>query len=412
MLTASFPHSVPDTIQVPASWMIFCSVIDNYGDIGVCWRLARQLVREHDFTVSLWVDDWSTLCRFLALDMPAEKTALELEGVSLRHWSAPWPESASADAQLENVCAVIEAFACELPQDLIEAMAQCPSPPCWINLEYLSAEVWVQGYHGLPSVAVPYGGGSAMRKYFFFPGFKPDTGGLLRERGLLEQHRRWQDNEPQERRDLLLACGLDPELLASSDTLLISLFTYASPALGSWFRAAAEDPVATLCLVPAGLLEEGIADFFGLDALPLPGAVLRHGQLTVALISFLSQLEYDRLLSLCDFNFVRGEDSFVRAQWAARPLLWHIYPQAQDAHRIKLDAFLDLYCQSEVIAAQSDLLARFWRCWNQDEDCAELWHHLRPQLPGLRRHARGWQQKLAAMPDLAAALVQFYRARR
>ena len=26
------------------TWDIFCSVVDNFGDIGVTWRLARQLV--------------------------------------------------------------------------------------------------------------------------------------------------------------------------------------------------------------------------------------------------------------------------------------------------------------------------------------------------------------------------------
>jgi uncharacterized repeat protein (TIGR03837 family) len=409
--TSSFIERVPDKTQAPVSWMIFCSVIDNYGDMGVCWRLARQLVGEHGFAVSLWIDDWSALCRFLGLEIAPEDTLLSVEGVALRHWSSRWPDTASAEALIENVRVVVEAFACELPQALIVAMAQCPSPPCWINLEYLSAEAWVQECHGLHSVPALYAGKRALTKYFFFPGFVPGTGGLLRERELLAQHRQWQENVQQERRDLLRAYGLDTELPAAADSVMVSLFTYESAALSSWLRAAAEDAVATLCLVPNGLVVSGIADFFGLDALPLPGTVLSRGNLTVVLIPFLSQADYDRLLSGCDFNFVRGEDSFVRAQWAARPLLWHIYPQDQDAHLTKLDAFLDLYCQDRSLRGSLGQLARFWRCWNQGEDCAELWHHLRPQLPGLRTHARGWQQHLAAMPGLAASLVQFYRDR-
>ncbi len=55
------------------------------------------------------------------------------------------------------------------------------------------------------------------------------------------------------------------------------------------------------------------------------------------------QSDYDHLLWCCDFNLVRGEDSFLRAQWAARPFLWHIYPQADAAHLEKLTAFLELY---------------------------------------------------------------------
>lgn len=67
------------------------------------------------------------------------------------------------------------------------------------------------------------------------------------------------------------------------------------------------------------------------------------GNLRVVSIPFLSQLEYDELLWLCDLNFVRGEDSFVRAQWAAKPMVWQIYPQAEDAHLIKLDSFMTHY---------------------------------------------------------------------
>ena len=42
------------------SWDIFCKVIDNYGDMGVCWRLAADLAsRAH--RVRLWVDDLAAL---------------------------------------------------------------------------------------------------------------------------------------------------------------------------------------------------------------------------------------------------------------------------------------------------------------------------------------------------------------
>ncbi|HET9045379.1 MAG TPA: elongation factor P maturation arginine rhamnosyltransferase EarP, partial [Casimicrobiaceae bacterium] len=37
-------------------WDVFCKVVDNFGDAGVCWRLARQLVAEHDLAVTLWID--------------------------------------------------------------------------------------------------------------------------------------------------------------------------------------------------------------------------------------------------------------------------------------------------------------------------------------------------------------------
>ncbi len=76
------------------------------------------------------------------------------------------------------------------------------------------------------------------------------------------------------------------------------------------------------------------------------GAGRRRGALAGEILPFLAQDDYDRVLWACDWNFVRGEDSFVRAQLAGRPLVWQAYPQAGNAHAIKLQAFLDRYSGS------------------------------------------------------------------
>ena len=81
-----------------ARWTIFCAIIDNYGDIGVCWRLARQLVHEYQLAVDLWVDDWSALSEFMAAQLPESHNThefIELQhytaaGVCLQHWQSPW----------------------------------------------------------------------------------------------------------------------------------------------------------------------------------------------------------------------------------------------------------------------------------------------------------------------------------
>ena len=42
---------VNTTARQPLLWDIFCQVIDNHGDVGVCWRLARELAaRGHTVT--------------------------------------------------------------------------------------------------------------------------------------------------------------------------------------------------------------------------------------------------------------------------------------------------------------------------------------------------------------------------
>ena len=59
---------------------LFCRVVDNYGDIGVCWRLARQLDTEHDCKVRLIVDDLAAF-RFIAPGIDPTLTQQNLLGV-------------------------------------------------------------------------------------------------------------------------------------------------------------------------------------------------------------------------------------------------------------------------------------------------------------------------------------------
>lgn len=392
-------------------WSVFCAAIDNYGDIGVCWRLARQLTHEYDITVELWVDDWAALARFLSNPSLISKDSHTEQGVHFHHWRSPWGHTAEFVERVAASAVIIEAFACTLPSALVIALANSKSPALWLNLEYLSAEQWVRDCHGLPSpqrVSDANGGVRTLQKYFFFPGFVEGTGGLLREADLLERHVTLQSALPLTRNAFLAPYVLPNDPLDDSHCLVLSLFCYEGLPLLSLLTALAEAQERSLCLVPEGRSLASVQAFFDLEQLPAVGTVLQRASLTLVVLPFSNQDDYDRLLSLCDFNVVRGEDSFVRAQFAARPMLWHLYPQEGDAHLPKMEAFLTLYGeQSEADMALHSL----FRSWNQGEDCRELWHHLRPQLPALQRQARNWQQKLAQRPDLAANLVQFYRER-
>jgi len=390
---------------------VFCAAVDNFGDIGVCWRLARQLQQEYGITVELWVDDWVTLARFLSDPSLASKDSHFEQGVHFRHWRSPWCPSAGLEEYIAASQVIVEAFACSLPRSLISMMASSATPPLWLNLEYLSAEDWVRECHALPSPqSILNASGSAvtLNKYFFFPGFVEGTGGLLREADLLTRHATLQSALPLTRGAFLAPYSLPAELLDDTRCLFLSLFCYEGLPLLTLLRALADADERSLCLVPEGRSLRSVRSFFYLDETPVVGTVLRRGSLTLVVLPFSNQDDYDRLLNLCDFNIVRGEDSFVRAQFAARPMLWHLYPQEGGAHLPKMEAFLSLY--SEESEAE-EALHRLWRGWNQGEDCADLWHHLRPQLPLLQRQARNWQQKLAQRPDLAANLLQFYRER-
>lgn len=369
-------------------WDIFCTVVDNFGDIGVTWRLARQLVAEHAVDVRLWVDDLRAFER-LCPDIDIHAAQQWQEGVEVRQWPTDWITTEAADV-------VIAAFACQLPSAYMDAMAAREKPPLWMNLDYLSAEDWVIGCHGLPSVKY-----KSVQKFFFFPGFQKGTGGLLRESGLLERRRRFQqDHEAQ--RIFLQGLGID----RAADAQLISLFAYENAGLASWLDRLAAEATPTHLLVPEGRILGDVERWLGVDGLAAGALHVRDG-LTVQVLPFVRQDQYDQLLWCCDFNAVRGEDSFVRAQWAGRPLLWHIYRQDEDIHLDKLEAFLALYTKG-LSAPAREAISGLWRAWNGGHDMADSWLATRKHWPELQNHAEAWCLEQALQADLAAALVQFY----
>jgi len=375
------------------TWELFCTVVDNYGDIGVTWRLARQLAQEHGQRVRLWVDD---LVRFHALrpEIDPERYTQILEGVEIHRWRVPFPDVAPADV-------VIEAFACNLPDNHVRAMAARSPRPVWINLEYLSAEDWVAGCHGLPSPhpRLP------LTKWFFFPGFNQGTGGVLREAGLMQAVQAFQAS-PAAQAAFWRELGLPP---AQIDELRISLFGYENRAVRALLTQWMQGPMPVRCLVPAGRILEDVLHALGHDDL-MPDQVLTRGRLKVHCLPMLAQDRYDRLLWACDCNFVRGEDSFVRALWSGQPLVWQAYPQEGGAHWPKIRAFLGRYLQDLPTAAAEDLEA-LWTAWNAGEhqalDWAAFWRH----RSVLAVHARRWAERLAGLGDLAANLVRFCHAR-
>ena len=375
---------------MPARWDIFCKVVDNYGDAGVCWRLARILAREHGIDSALWLDDLAALARIApAVDVRAAYQ--RIDGVVLRRWTEPLPSSKAPEV-------VIEAFGCGLPVDYARAIAAVAHPPAWIVLEYLSAEPWVERAHALPS---PHPRLPIARR-FWFPGFTAATGGLLRERDLLETRDAFRGSDA--------AATLWPALRmtapAATDTL-VSLFCYPNDVLPDLLDAWADGEHGVTCIVPEGVAA-GALDRWTHGDVPHPGHPVGRGRLALHSVPFVDQDRYDRLLWSCDVNFVRGEDSFVRAQWAARPFVWHIYPQDGDAHRTKLEAFLDLHlAAADSLAASA--VRRLWRTWNGDTrggPVAEAWREFANARPALARHGDAWARHLAALPDLASGLVK------
>jgi uncharacterized repeat protein (TIGR03837 family) len=379
--------------EFPRTLAIFCKVVDNFGDIGICWRLSRQFHAEHGIAVTLWVDDLASFRRIWP-QVDVNAAVQQIDGVTVRHWAGQDGDFAPGDIP----GMVIEFFGVDLPPGYIAAMAQCEPRPVWINYEGLSAEEWVEGCHRLPSMHPRL----KLTKHFFFPGFTDKTGGLLRERGLVEERARFQA-DPAAAADFLAGLGVPP---AEMEALKVSLFCYPHAPVAEMFRAWEQGGEKVTCLVPEGVAREQVQAFIGGDA--AAGAAATRGALTVRVIPFMPQTDYDRLLWACDLNFVRGEDSWVRAQWAARPFIWHIYPQDENLHHVKLRAFLQKY----VVNTQS--LVDFSLRWNEAGEgrMDELWTSLQAELPTIVSRAHEWEAQMLVNGDLVSNLLNFARSLR
>lgn len=370
-----------------ARWDVFCRVIDNHGDLGVCWRLCRQLA-DRGAQVRLWVDDATALAWMAPGGHP---------GVQVLPWRDPLADEVPGDV-------VIEAFGCDPPAAFLARMAAVDASgaraPVWINLEYLSAEAYVERSHGLAS---PQWSGPAagLTKWFFYPGFTPRTGGLLREAGASVSH---------DRRAAMAAQGLT----AHDDERLILLFGYAQPALPTWLDSLQDTSrgVRSQVLVTPGHSTRAVQ-----AALPLQAkqafdadgnAEAVQGALRLTALPHRDQRQFDALLRHTHLNLVRGEDSLVSALWAGRPLLWQLYPQDDGAHGAKLEAFLTLY----LADAPADLAAplrRLMQAWNGLRGWdADAWHVLwGPRYPDWCAWAAASRPPWSDSPGLVSQLFDF-----
>ncbi|SDL92878.1 conserved hypothetical protein, PP_1857 family [Oryzisolibacter propanilivorax] len=438
IITAAMASSVISPVPLPASsprpaaggpaqrWDILCRVIDNFGDIGVCWRLAAQLgARGH--AVRLWTDDASALAWMAPSGAPGVRVL-------------PWPADHDAPADGPGDV-VVEAFGCETPPGFAAAMAGRARThgraPLWLNLEYLSAEGYVERCHGLPS-PVGSGAGAGLTRWFFYPGFTPRTGGLLREDDLAARQAAF------DRAGWRAARGVAPHALA------VSLFCYEPPALANLVQQLRDGPrpahllatpgraAAALAALHPGVLDllplpaggegggEGVATGTrpALDQPPHPGPLPRAGegerpqkapiasqngpqplngkgwQLSISCLPHCPQPRFDELLWACDLNFVRGEDSLVRALWAGQPCVWQIYPQHDDAHHAKLHAFLDW-----LDAPAS--LRRAHLAWNGLAAPRELPLLAAATLADWRACIQAARDRLMRQPDLLTQLLGF-----
>ena len=343
----------------PQRWDIFCQVIDNFGDIGVCWRLAADLAA-HGHQVRLWTDD----ARALQWMAPQGAT-----GVAV----LPWPTQAPPDGPGD---VVVEAFGCEIPEPFQHAIATASASraqkPVWINLEYLSAEDYVERCHRLPS-RIMSGPAHGLTRWFFYPGFTDRTGGLLREQRQAQRQQQFDRSAWRARHGV------------AANATLVSLFCYEPTALPQVF--AATGPQAQWLITPG-------------RATVLVQQLLQPTPANVLFLQPVDQAAFDEMLWACDLNFVRGEDSLVRALWAGQAFVWHIYPQHDNAHHAKLEAFLDWLDAPESLRQ----LHRVWNGITTDDIPTPLDANTLAQWRACTQKAR---ERLCAQASLREQLMAF-----
>ncbi len=381
----------PTTEPAPVCW-IFCTVIDNFGDIGVSWRLAQMLRNELGWQVYLWIDDAEAL-RALCPDLPAPPCTHQ--NIHIRLWNPNRAEDLESAPPPDTV---IETFACDLPPNVTAAITV--ARPLWLNWEYLSAETSNERLHALPS---PQANG--LQKYFWFMGFSEKSGGLLRERDYADRSR---FKTAEWRPPLMLPEKIAPEWL---------LFGYESPVWAEWLDMWRQNGEPVTLLLAGGQIINSLkaAEAVPYHALQQAGDRFQTACVTLIRIPFVPQHDFDRLLHLSDGLIVRGEDSFVRAQFAAKPFFWHIYPQEEAAHIEKLHAFWDrayAYYPEAVRTAHQTLS-------NELNGAAALtaaqrltaWQTLQSHGTNWQKSVADWQKHLFSQPSAIEKLAKFNRHR-
>lgn len=358
------------SINEAKRWDIFCRIVDNFGDIGVCWRLSQQLAVEHHLQIRLFIDDLAIASHIIPA-LNCELKSQVINHVEILNWQSA--------ITIEPADVALETFSCELPSDYLASMQGIST---WINLEYLSAESWVADFHGRSS------NNTQPPRHFFFPGFTEATGGLIREADIFKKNQ-------------LIANKKQLE----NDTLKVSLFCYPHAPITYLLNAMAESNQVVDCYVPASSILPHVAEFFNLDAIET-GSILSKKNLNVHIVPFLSQADYDKLLVSCDINFVRGEDSWIRAIWAGKPFIWQPYLQTENTHVTKLNAFLDLFyanCEGHAKAAVYEAHS----AWVTGNITTDIWQNYLATLHVTKPLTLDKASQLATQTDLASKLVIF-----
>lgn len=288
-------------------WHIFSRAIDNYGDIAIAIRLARQLASIPENHVTLFTEISDTLNELLPAREVESYKFLDIDGDLSMAVPAPY---------------IINVFNTEIPKCYMSELSQ--KTKIFIY-EYLSAESWVEDFH-LKSSLNP---NPLIEKVYFYPGFNEKTGGLLREKCIVKNLHR-------------------PSNINQTKRLQCSFFYYQHTNINEFLEQFVNIGYLCKSMIPSNIIDQKIA-----NVLPSESSIFK----------FLSFEKYDNLLKSSDLNFVRGEDSLCRAIFSGKPFVWQVYVQENEAHVKKLESFIEMYFFDLEINLKAIVTSLFYE-WN------------------------------------------------
>lgn len=337
---------------------IFCEIIDNYGDIGVVYRTAKELQKifpESKIRVFLNRLDEFKKINSQVIDLPSQN----IDGIEYITFDY-LRDNAN---KLLTAQVIIEAFGCQIPEEYIEIAYD--NSELLINLEYLSAEDWIEDFHLQSS---PLGRGK-LKKVFFMPGFTEKSGGVIADSNYLERIQKVLENKEFYEKKYL------SDIEDRENKIVGTLFSYEknfTPLLEDLKKLDKDVVILAMGEKTQDSLRKILKNFSIEDF----RNSLKYGKIEIKFLNFLNQEEYEELINIVDFNFVRGEDSFIRAVLTGKPYMWHIYCQEEYAHMDKIEGFLDKYRRVIENFSDEDFLLnmeKFFKDYNfRKENSLEL----------------------------------------
>ena len=339
---------------------IVCQVIDNLGDVGVSWRLAVQLAKEHGWQVRFWIDQ-PALLEHLCPHRSRTKVAIDV-----LHWQPTKPIGFKSRNLRCDV--LITSFCAKIHDDDISDLAHTKVQ--WVHLEYFSCEEWVPGFHLMRSPHPRFN----ITKTIWVPSLLTNGGGVIREN------------------TLTLSTSAQQTQKRLAQEIKLFFFTYPHAYLSRWLQD----------LLIKSHIHIDLASQTHYDSI-----IKTINNSRIKQSEFVPQIDFDRHLQQYDLVWVRGEDSVMRALLNGVPFVWHIYPQDDSAHTHKLSAFFEaITCCFDADSKQA--LWQIWCEWNENQppstNISELIHRYQPLWRnGLHRYL----ETLFSQQDLADQLVLF-----